>query len=580
MLFSNVRWLQMQRSHVFSQSCRVFLDGATYCMIAPLKVYGQTSFFKLLSKDYHGEIQKNSRKGLLSYSCQAVKAYGKVEKSSLELKVGTIWWTFAHDERWEVWLIQSERFGENHVMNSAILKMSKLCWWVRGSWECVQSPMLGRQDRTTSRIKCWTDTVQHLFAQDARWVQDRFRPIVEQKFRSVLKRKLQIALLTIDRKLRSRQYDYCTGQLLERDKNIAGRKKKLHQLESFGVIRRVKKSEATDGTHLRVKITVHNKGDLVRWRLVSLEVNQYKRHDVFVDTSTSVYLLQKQQVTDNANHEIIAILDVVAVFLHTDLQEVNSVVVDQGSLRHAERRSFLTGVVSQWCFHESWLGRSGGGGTCVSHHMEFGWWRWCKCLRARRRLHDGVEYRCGSRSDHDVGIESWHQCDLNHWTRSGNWCQDRQTSLVLESCWILMESISKGCAWFFAWTEVTQSRVSATSSGTVATTNAMRNALDVLSWEQVKAVSSAWGTATHLAMDRSDVVWSIRRANQDIAKPKVQTEVRLTRVAGYSQSPSFTQWLLVEHTVNTSRTSSASCKWMWLCDGKLIQQEYATFVDS
>ena len=70
-------------------------------------------------------------------------------------------------------------------------------------------------------------------------------------------------------------------------KYITGRRKELDQLESFRVIRRVKKSEATDGTHVRMKITAHNKGDLVRWRLVSVVVNQYERHDVFAGTPAS-----------------------------------------------------------------------------------------------------------------------------------------------------------------------------------------------------------------------------------------------------------------------------------------------------
>ena len=85
----------------------------------------------------------------------------------------------------------------------------------------------------------------------------------------------------------SRQYDYYTGEFLDRDKCIAGRKKErknFDQLESFGVIRRVKKSEATDRTHVRMKIIAHHKSDLVRWRLVSMEVNQYERHDVFAGT--------------------------------------------------------------------------------------------------------------------------------------------------------------------------------------------------------------------------------------------------------------------------------------------------------
>ena len=71
-----------------------------------------------------------------------------------------------------------------------------------------------------------------------------------------------------------------SGKLPDRDKYISGRKKELDQLESLGVIRRVKKSDATDGTHVRMKVIAHNKGDTVRWRLVKMEINQYERHDV------------------------------------------------------------------------------------------------------------------------------------------------------------------------------------------------------------------------------------------------------------------------------------------------------------
>ena len=51
----------------------------------------------------------------------------------------------------------------------------------------------------------------------------------------------------------SRQYDHYTGKLLDRDKYIAERKKDLDQVVAYCVIRRVKKSEATDGTHVRMK---------------------------------------------------------------------------------------------------------------------------------------------------------------------------------------------------------------------------------------------------------------------------------------------------------------------------------------
>ena len=74
-----------------------------------------------------------------------------------------------------------------------------------------------------------------------------------------------------------RRCDYHTGKLLDRDKYVAGRKKELVQMEAFGEIQSVKTSEATDGTHVRMKVIAAKKGDLVCWRHVSMEVNQHER---------------------------------------------------------------------------------------------------------------------------------------------------------------------------------------------------------------------------------------------------------------------------------------------------------------
>ena len=117
-----------------------------------------------------------------------------------------------------------------------------------------------------------------------------------------------------------RRYDYSSGKLLDRDKYIAGGKKELNQMEAFGVIRRVKKSEATDGTHVRMKVIASEKGDLVRWRLVSMEFNQYERHDAFAGTpALKVFrmLIAKaasHRDTEHGNRKVIAILDAAVEF--------------------------------------------------------------------------------------------------------------------------------------------------------------------------------------------------------------------------------------------------------------------------
>ena len=136
---------------------------------------------------------------------------------------------------------------------------------------------------------------------------------------------LDSAAETIDED--SRRDDYYTRELLDRTKYITGRKKELDQLESFGLIRRVNKSEATDGAHVRVMIIAHNKGDLVRWRLVSMEVNHYERHDVFAGTpALKVFRMliataASHSHPEHGHRKVIAILDVTVAFFHADMED-------------------------------------------------------------------------------------------------------------------------------------------------------------------------------------------------------------------------------------------------------------------
>ena len=55
-----------------------------------IKADGQTSFLKLMSKDYHDEIAEIFRTGLVSHSCQAAEAGRAMERSTLGWKVSTI----------------------------------------------------------------------------------------------------------------------------------------------------------------------------------------------------------------------------------------------------------------------------------------------------------------------------------------------------------------------------------------------------------------------------------------------------------------------------------------------------------
>ena len=118
----------------------------------------------------------------------------------------------------------------------------------------------------------------------------------------------------------SGRYDYCTGKLLDRDKYNAGRTKELDQMEAFGVILRVEKSETIDNTHVRMKVIASEKGDRVRWRLVSMEVNQHERHVVFAGApALKVFRMlvakaASHRHSEHGHRNIIAILDAAVVF--------------------------------------------------------------------------------------------------------------------------------------------------------------------------------------------------------------------------------------------------------------------------
>ena len=158
----------------------------------------------------------------------------------------------------------------------------------------------------------------------------------------------------------SRRYDYYTGELLDRAKNITGRKKEFDQLESFGVIRR----EATDGIHVRMKIIAHNKGDLVRWTLVIM-VNQFERHDVFAGTLAlkvvrmlTVKAARHSHTEHGQDHRKPGCCGCILSHRHgrRDIRTSTSrsrarshcrVVVDQSSPRNAESCLLVAGVSAQ-----------------------------------------------------------------------------------------------------------------------------------------------------------------------------------------------------------------------------------------
>ena len=92
--------------------------------------------------------------------------------------------------------------------------------------------------------------------------------------------------------------------------------------KEFSVIRRVKKSEAINGIHVRMAAIPSEMGDLARWRLVNMEVNQHERYDGFADTQDGKCFpcrWQEQQVNVT---QLVTILDGAIACFHTDMDDL------------------------------------------------------------------------------------------------------------------------------------------------------------------------------------------------------------------------------------------------------------------
>ena len=117
----------------------------------------------------------------------------------------------------------------------------------------------------------------------------------------------------------SYQCQQYTGKLWDRNKCVA---------KHFNVIRQGKKNEAIDGTLVLLAAILSEKGDLVRWRYVSIEVNQHDKYDGFADTQAvkvfpmSMARAANQRRTVHGHRKITAILDATTACFHTDMGEL------------------------------------------------------------------------------------------------------------------------------------------------------------------------------------------------------------------------------------------------------------------
>ena len=120
--------------------------------------------------------------------------------------------------------------------------------------------------------------------------------------------------------------------------------------KAFQCVRREKKSETVDGTHVRLAAIPSEKVDFVRWRFVSIDVNQHERYNGFVDRQAlkafpmSMARAASQRHTVHGHRKSTAILDdtIYIACFHKDMDEV----IHEDPLRETEQDVLSYGCCS------------------------------------------------------------------------------------------------------------------------------------------------------------------------------------------------------------------------------------------
>ena len=159
----------------------------------------------------------------------------------------------------------------------------------------------------------------------------------------------------------SRRCDQHTGKLRNQDKYIAERKKGFDQMKGFSVTRRVKRSEVTDGTHVRMRAMASEKGDRVCW----MKVNQHERHEVDAGTNVlkrlqlSIAGAASQRRTEHGHRKITTILDTAIAFAHTLPAVTNTEeLIYAHSSREAEPDCFIVWLLLKALYGPKGVARS------------------------------------------------------------------------------------------------------------------------------------------------------------------------------------------------------------------------------
>ena len=119
----------------------------------------------------------------------------------------------------------------------------------------------------------------------------------------------------------SRQYDHYTGKLLDRDNYIAERKKELDQVEFHCVIRRVKKSEAIDATHVRMKE--------IRKLRYEFEEFVHRKVDKVIEEIEQVKLMEKRDDTSQ-QRQIDHVITDMDELIYAHQEKLNQIVPSYG----------------------------------------------------------------------------------------------------------------------------------------------------------------------------------------------------------------------------------------------------------
>ena len=352
----------------------------------------------------------------------------------------------------------------------------------------------------------------------------------------------------------SYQCEHYTGKLWDRDKCVA---------KHFSVIRRGKESEATDGTHVRMAAIPSENGDLVRWRLGSIEINQYERYDGFAEAQAlkvfpmSVARAASQRHTEHGHHKMTAILDATFACFHTDMDEL---------IRAHPPRETEPDCNVVWLLFKAHSGARRAARLwqeyfCHQVLMSAGWKAEAMEPDAYHEAEDLDDNDDATLHGHRDSFEAELKIDV---LQDANAMKEHKVDITVST---IIGTEAKILKQVSSWKPACITWVRVELRAAALTPNTATNTSDELSWDRAKARSLAGGIAIHLVPNRLDVAYDIEELIERIGHEAVAENLN---DAGMNSTNS---------EVNSEEPE---CVWTVLCQAttqKSVRKAYTSWTD-